>query len=90
MTKITKTANLAASTTYQARVFEDVGGYFWCDDDGPLDARGRAHPTKVSACRAAIEEAIYDGYKAIVLSGSGATRQAKACGDGRIKVIITL
>lgn len=74
--------------TYNARVFEDVGGYFWCDEHGPLDTRGRAHPTKVSACRAAIDHALQNDYHAIVLRGSGVTRRAREFGEGHIKVSI--
>lgn len=36
-----------------ARIFEDVGGYYICDEDGPLDARGKAYDTKADALRAA-------------------------------------
>lgn len=37
-----------------ARIFEDVGGYYICDDDANmLDARGRAYETKADALRAA-------------------------------------
>jgi len=74
--------------TYNARVFEDVGGYYWCDEHGPLDTRGRAHPTKVSACRAAIDHALQEAYAAIVLRGSGVTRRAREFGEGHIKVSI--
>ena len=53
-----------------ARVFEDVGGYYVCDDSLPyLDARGYAHKTKSEAMRAAFEQ----GYTHAV--GSGAYRQ---------------
>jgi hypothetical protein len=39
-----------------ARVFEDVGGYYVCDDNlDYLDARGRAYPTKAAAMRAAAD-----------------------------------
>ena len=36
-----------------ARIFEDVGGYYVCDEDGPLDTRGVPHATKAEALRAA-------------------------------------
>jgi hypothetical protein len=37
-----------------ARVFEDVGGYYVCDDaEDFLDMRGRAYDTKAEALRAA-------------------------------------
>jgi hypothetical protein len=72
--------------TYAARVFEDVGGYYWCDEHGPLDTRGRAHPTKVSACRAAIEHAITQGFSTVILRGSGVTRRAREFGNGHIRV----
>jgi hypothetical protein len=40
-----------------ARIFEDIGGYFICDDDDDiLDARGYAHCTKAEAMRAAAEQ----------------------------------
>jgi hypothetical protein len=49
-----------------ARIFEDVGGYFVCDDaDNFLDARGRASRTKAAALRAAWES----GYDRAVGSG---------------------
>ena len=37
-----------------ARIFEDVGGYYICDDDQDyLDTRGKAYPTKLAAMTAA-------------------------------------
>lgn len=37
-----------------ARIFEDIGGYYICDDDlDYLDAGGHAYPTKAAAMRAA-------------------------------------
>ena len=37
-----------------ARIFEDVGGYYVCDDAlDYLDARGMPHATKAAALRAA-------------------------------------
>jgi hypothetical protein len=39
-----------------ARVFEDVGGYYVCDEDGPMYTGGRAHGTKAAALRAAARE----------------------------------
>ena len=41
-----------------AYIFEDVNGYYICDPDGPLDARGKAHQSKAEAMRAAA----YEGY----------------------------
>ena len=39
-----------------ARIFEDADGYHVCDEDEEfLDARGRAHHTKTSALRSAVE-----------------------------------
>jgi len=50
-----------------ARIFADVGGYYWCDDElDYLDARGKAHRTKADAQRAAKEA----GYTHAVGSGS--------------------
>jgi len=35
-----------------ARVFEDIGGYYYCAEDLPyLDTRGRAFPSVASAIR---------------------------------------
>lgn len=48
-----------------ARVFEDIGGYYFCDDVRPLDARGFAYPTKAEAQRAAVR----DGYTHGIGSG---------------------
>lgn len=40
-----------------ARIFEDVGGYYICDDSlDYLDARGAAYPNKASAMRSAAEQ----------------------------------
>jgi hypothetical protein len=40
-----------------ARVFEDVGGYYVCDEDGPMYTGGRAHGTKAAGReKAACEE----------------------------------
>lgn len=36
-----------------ARIFEDVGGFYVCSEDGPLDTSGRAYKKKASAIRAA-------------------------------------
>ncbi len=49
-----------------ARIFEDTGGYFICDDDGYLDARGTAHKTKADAMRAAAR----NGYTHATGSGT--------------------
>lgn len=53
-----------------ARVFEDVGGYYFCDDGlDYLDARGAAYDSKAAALRAAYAA----GYTHA--TGSGAYRQ---------------
>lgn len=52
-------------------IFEDVGGYYICDVDGPLDTRGKAYPTKAAALRAALNE----GYTHA--KGSGTYRDGK-------------
>jgi hypothetical protein len=52
-------------------IFEDVDGYHICDVDGPLDARGKAYPTKAEALRAAL----YEGYTHA--EGSGTYRNGK-------------
>lgn len=50
-----------------ARVFEDVGGYHYCDEgDGMLDARGAPSETKARALRLAWEA----GYTHAVGSGT--------------------
>lgn len=49
-----------------ARIFRDVSGYYVCDDEGPLDTRGRAYPTKA----AAMEGAVRDGYQYATGSGT--------------------
>ena len=55
-----------------ARIFEDVGGYYVCDDaDDYLDARGRSYRTKAAALRAAWES----GYERAI--GSGCYRTGK-------------
>ncbi len=36
-----------------AYIFQDVGGWYVCDDAGPLDTRGKAHSTKTAAIAAA-------------------------------------
>jgi len=36
-----------------ARIFADIGGYYICNDNGPLDTRGRAYRTKADAMRVA-------------------------------------
>jgi hypothetical protein len=55
-----------------ARIFEDVGGYYVCDDaDDFLDARGRGYQTKAAALRAAWES----GYDRAI--GSGCYRPGK-------------
>ena len=59
-----------------ARIFEDIGGYYVCDDDlDYLDARGRAHATKAAALRAAWES----GYTHAV--GSGCYRDGSIAGQ---------
>lgn len=73
---------IESATTTTFRVFEDIGGYYWGDEDGPLDTRGRVYRTKIAACRAAIEHARQFGLARIILVGSGATRRASDCGDG--------
>ena len=56
-----------------ARVFEDVGGYYYCNEGlSYLDARGRAYPSKSAALRAAYR----GGYTHAI--GSGAYRQGKS------------
>lgn len=50
-----------------ARIFEDVVGYYVCDEDATyLDARGAAYRTKADALRAAAE----DGYTHAIGSGT--------------------
>jgi hypothetical protein len=50
-----------------ARVFEDVNGYYFCDNtEKCLDMRGTAHPTKISVMRAAYRA----GYTYCTGSGS--------------------
>ena len=56
-----------------ARIFEDVGGYFICDDTSDfLDARGTPHASKAEALRAAYQS----GYTHAI--GSGAYKQGKS------------
>lgn len=47
-----------------ARIFEDVNGYYVCDN-GKLDTRGRCYKTKIAAIRAAAR----DGYSQAIGSG---------------------
>jgi hypothetical protein len=55
-----------------ARVFADVGGYYFCDEELEyLDARGTAYPSKAAALRAAYGA----GYTHAV--GSGAYKQGR-------------
>jgi hypothetical protein len=51
-----------------ARIFEEADGkYYICDDDAEiLDARGKGHPTKAEAMRAAADM----GYTHAVGSGT--------------------
>ncbi len=50
-----------------ARIFEDIGGYYICDDaNDTLDARGTAHKTKADAMRAAVQS----GYTHAAGSGT--------------------
>lgn len=49
-----------------AKIFEDVGGYYVCDETGPLDTRGRSYKTKADALRGACR----DGYTHAVGSGT--------------------
>lgn len=49
-----------------ARIFEDMGGYFWVDEDCPLDTSGHCYGNKVSAVRSAARE----GYTHVVGSGT--------------------
>jgi hypothetical protein len=56
------------------RVFEDIGGYYYCDDSLPyLDTRGQAYKTKAMATRVAIENGDYKPEQ-ITLVGSGVSR----------------
>jgi hypothetical protein len=63
-----------------ARIFEDVGGFFYvCDDALPyLDTRGRAYPSKSAALIAAWES----GYDRAV--GSGCYRSGSIRGQVHI------
>lgn len=62
------------SDTKIARVFEDVGGYYWCDDDGPLDTSGKCYKTKADAMTAAA----FDGYRYATGSGTYWGNEVKA------------
>lgn len=52
--------------TKVARIFADIDGYYWCDDDGPLDKSGQVHKTKAGA----MESACRDGYRFAIGSGT--------------------
>jgi hypothetical protein len=52
-----------------ARIFEDVGGYYVCPEDGPLDTRGTAYRTKTQARMVAWDS----GYTHAVGSGVGSS-----------------
>jgi hypothetical protein len=53
-----------------ARIFEDVGGYYFCDDGLPyLDTRGTSYDTVTAARQAAWES----GYNYAVGSGAPAS-----------------
>jgi hypothetical protein len=48
---------LAKPERLVARIFEDIGGYYVCDDDLDYrDTRGPVYPTKAAALRAAAED----------------------------------
>ena len=49
-----------------ARIFEDINGYYVCDEDGELDTRGTCHETK----RAAMACAHLDFYTHAIGSGT--------------------
>jgi len=56
-----------AEKTKIARIFEYVGGYFWCDAASEIwDARGHAYQTKA----AAMEAAARGGYRYAIGSGT--------------------
>jgi len=47
---------MKTDTQLVARIFEDVGGYYICDDSlDYLDTRGSAYPNRAQAMRAAAE-----------------------------------
>jgi hypothetical protein len=69
-------------TAVVVRVFEDVGGFYFCDDSlDYLDARGPAFPTRAAATRAAIAGQYDTDLERVPaddvwLTGSGVSRQA--------------
>lgn len=65
-------------------VFEDKDGYWFVPHAmesaaiaAPAQHRGEVHPTKISACRAALAQAIADGANELHLHGFGATTSIK-------------
>jgi len=43
-------------------IFEDVGGWYACDDAGPLDIGGRCYPSKNAAIAAARQSGQWTHY----------------------------
>jgi len=76
---------------FNARVFEQKGKFYWVDEHAhDVDKeRSVSHPSKVSACRAAIQYAIDRGvFDQVILRGDGVTRRARLFGDGAIQVVL--
>lgn len=68
----------------QFTVFEDKAGYWFVPYalEGaaiavPEQHRGEVHPTKISACRAALAQAVADGANELHLHGFGSTTSIK-------------
>lgn len=66
-------------------VFEDAPGYWFVPHAAEADAissparhRKEVHPTKISACRAALAQAVIDGATELHLHGMGSTTSIKA------------
>jgi len=43
-------------------IFADVGGWYACDNDGPLDIGGRCYPSKNAAIAAARQSGQWTHY----------------------------
>jgi hypothetical protein len=68
---------MTAATTKVAYVFEDVGGWYICDDDASmLDARGRAYQSK-NAAIAGLKEMASNGHTDYTHYRTGSTKTRK-------------
>ena len=77
---------MSTTKTLVYRVFEDVGGYYFCDDSLPhLDTRGRCYPTREEATAMAAEigrqHEQFEDVEFVGVTGSGVCGETAAeCG----------